>query len=107
MFSNVKEDLDRGEVPEATFMMLSDDEDAPSHRIAKKAKIGLKAVPFSPLDANMLAQDATRLELCGCNLTRAMDGLLSALHGTNANIAPERAFVVEHKETLRRFTVGD
>ena len=96
----------KDEVPEATFMMVSDDEDAPGHHIAKKAKIGLKAVPFSPLDPNMLAQDATRLELCGCNLTRAMGGLLSALHCTNANIAPEKAFVVEHKETLRRFAVG-
>ena len=94
-------------MPEATSMVLSDDEDAPSHHIVKKAKIGLLAVPFSPLDANMLAQDATRLELCACNMTVAMDGVLHALHGTNANIAPERAFVVEHKETLRRLTLGD
>lgn len=99
-FSHVKEELDRGEVPEASFMMLSDDEEAPSHRIAKRARIGLKAVPFSPLDANMLAQEATRLELCGCNLKRACDGLFSAIDGTKANIAPETAFVVEHKETL-------
>ena len=91
-FSNVKEELDRGEVPEASLMMLSDDEEAPSHRIAEKAKIGLQAVPFSPLDANMLAQDATRLELCGCNLKRAYDGLVSALDSTKANIAPETAF---------------
>ena len=73
----------------------------------------LKAVPCSPLDANMLAHDATRLELCGCNLKRAYDGLLSALEGTKANIAPETAFVVEHKETLEALlyvakeTLGD
>ena len=51
----------------------------------------LKAVPCSPLDANMLAHDATRLELCGCNLKRAYDGLFSALDGTNADIASETA----------------
>ena len=72
--------------------MLSDDEEVPAHHIMKKAKIGLKVVPFSPLDANMLAHDATRLELCGCNLKRAYDGLFSALDGTKANIAPETAF---------------
>ena len=68
--------------------------------LRRKARIGLKAVPFSPLDVNMLAQDATRLELCGCNLKRACDCLFSALGGTKANIAPEAAFVVEHEETL-------
>ena len=99
-FSNVQEELVRGEVPEANLMMVSDDEDAPSHRIAEKAKIGLQAVPFSPLDANMLAQDATRLELCGCNLKRAYDGLLSALECFKADIDAETAFAVEHKETL-------
>ena len=80
--------------------MVSDDEEAPSHRIAEKAKIGLQAVPFSPLDANMIAQDATRHQLCGCNLKRAYGGLLSALERFKANIDAETTFVVERKETL-------
>ena len=99
-FSHVKHELDQGEAPEASFMTLSDDEDAPAHHIMKKAKIGLKVVPFSPLDANMLAQEATQLELCGCNLKRACDCLFSAIEGTKANIAPEKSFIVEHKATL-------
>ena len=80
--------------------MVSDDEEAPSHRIAEKAKIGLQAVQFSQLDANMIAQDSTRLELCGCNLKRAWGVFLSALECFKANIDAETTFVFEHTETL-------